>query len=135
MAAARVPPGSPVPGGPPEELGSLRSTTPGGNVRAAVGMRRCSREGRGFAGREGEMPAGSHDTLQRCRRFVSAINPSAAAGHRARETRPGMQNGEGAQGISQAGGSRRFFCVCVTQECHSSLYEGRFLIQMDHQSV
>lgn len=54
---------------------------------------------------------------------------SCRAGSTGREMWPGMQNDEGAQGISQAGGNRRF-CVCViTQECPSFLCEGRFLIQ------
>lgn len=64
-AAARVPSGSLVPAGPREEPDPFRSTTRGGSGRAATGMRRCSREGRGFEGREGEMSARSHVTLQR----------------------------------------------------------------------
>lgn len=66
--------------------------------------------------------------------FVSAIlTHLQLQGGRAREMCPGMQNDVGAQGISQAGGNRRFLLCVITQECHSSLCEGRFLIL--HQSV
>lgn len=58
------------------------------------------------------MSAGSQDTLQCCRRFVSAINPLQLQGSGAREMCPGMQNVRGPREFLRLVVTGDFFCVC-----------------------
>lgn len=76
--------------------------------RSCPGHGKMQQGGKGLCRKGGEMSAWSHVVLW-C--FVPAINPSAAAGQRSTGNVTGMQNEQGAQGISQAGGNRRFFRV------------------------